>query len=31
MLLVSDLLHHALILPLFAGNHEFDLKYPSTD
>lgn len=31
MLFVSDLLHHALILPLFAGNHEFDLKYPSTD
>jgi len=31
MLFLSDLLHHALILPIFAGNHEFDLKYPPSD
>jgi hypothetical protein len=28
MLFVSDLIHHSIILPLFAGHHEFDLKYP---
>ncbi len=27
-LAVSDLLHHAVVLPVFAGGHEFDLKYP---
>jgi len=31
MLFVSDLLHHSIILPIFAGNHEFDLKYPSSE
>jgi len=28
MLFVSDLIHHAIFLPIFAGHHEFDLKYP---
>ena len=31
MLFVSDLVHHALILPIFSGNHEFDLKYPVSE
>jgi hypothetical protein len=30
MLFVSDLIHHAIILPIFTGHHEFDLKYPDT-
>ncbi len=29
MLFVSDFLHHAIVLPLCAGGHEFDLRYPS--
>lgn len=28
MLAVSDLIHHAIVLPLFAGSHEFELHYP---
>lgn len=28
MLFVSDLIHHAIILPIFAGGHEFEIKYP---
>lgn len=28
MLAVSDLIHHAIVLPLFAGSHEFELRYP---
>ena len=28
MLFLSDLIHHAIILPIFAGHHEFDIKYP---
>lgn len=28
MLAVSDLIHHAVVLPLFAGSHEFELHYP---
>ncbi len=31
MLFLSDLIHHSLILPVFAGNHEFDLKYPPSE
>jgi len=31
MLFLSDLLHHAIILPIFAGTHEFDLKYPTSE
>lgn len=27
-LAVSDLIHHAVVLPLFAGSHEFELHYP---
>lgn len=27
-LALSDLIHHAIILQLFVGNHEFDLRYP---
>ncbi len=30
MLLLSDLIHHTIILPIFAGHHEFDLKYPQS-
>jgi hypothetical protein len=30
MLFFSDFIHHAIILPLFAGSHEFHLKYPAT-
>jgi hypothetical protein len=30
MLLLSDLVHHAIVLPLCVGRHEFDVKYPST-
>jgi hypothetical protein len=30
MLFLSDLFHHAIILPIFAGHHEFHIKYPST-
>lgn len=30
MLFVSDLIHHTIILPIFAGHHEFDIKYPDT-
>ena len=30
MLFVSDFIHHAIILPIFAGHHEFDLKYPES-
>lgn len=26
---VSDLIHHAIVLPLLAGSHEFELRYPS--
>lgn len=28
MLFVSDLIHHSIILPIFVGHHEFDIKYP---
>jgi len=28
VLAVSDLVHHAVVLPLFAGGHEFELRYP---
>lgn len=28
MLAVSDVIHHALVLPRFAGSHEFELTYP---
>lgn len=28
MLAVSDLIHHAIVLPLLAGSHEFELHYP---
>ncbi|MCA9302764.1 MAG: hypothetical protein KC996_01440 [Phycisphaerales bacterium] len=28
MLFLSDLIHHAVVLPIFAGHHEFDIKYP---
>lgn len=28
MLAVSDLIHHAIVLPIFAGSHEFELHYP---
>ncbi len=28
MLAVSDLIHHAIVLPMFAGSHEFELHYP---
>jgi len=31
MLFLSDLIHHTIILPIFTGNHEFDLKYPSSE
>lgn len=27
-LALSDLIHHAIVLPLFVGAHEFDLRYP---
>lgn len=27
-LALSDLIHHAVVLPLFAGGHEFYLRYP---
>jgi hypothetical protein len=27
-LAVSDLIHHAVVLPLLAGSHEFELHYP---
>lgn len=27
-LAVSDLIHHALVLPFLAGSHEFELHYP---
>ena len=30
MLFVSDAIHHAIILPIFAGHHEFHIKYPPT-
>jgi hypothetical protein len=28
MLAVSDLIHHAIVLPRYAGSHEFELTYP---
>jgi hypothetical protein len=28
MLAVSDLIHHAIVLPRYAGSHEFELHYP---
>jgi len=28
MLFLSDLIHHAIVLPICAGHHEFDIKYP---
>jgi hypothetical protein len=28
MLAVSDLIHHAIVLPRYAGSHEFELLYP---
>ena len=31
MLLLSDLIHHAIVLPLWAGHHEFDIRYPDTE
>ncbi|MBO6512953.1 MAG: hypothetical protein JJ974_03165 [Phycisphaerales bacterium] len=30
MLAISDAFHHALILPILSGHHEFDIKYPDT-
>lgn len=27
-LALSDLIHHAIVLQLLVGNHEFDLRYP---
>jgi hypothetical protein len=27
-LALSDLVHHAVVLPLLVGRHEFDLRYP---
>lgn len=30
MLFISDAIHHMIILPIFAGHHEFDIKYPTT-
>tara|TARA_R110000868_G_scaffold119469_2_gene317086 strand:+ start:442431 stop:442766 length:336 start_codon:yes stop_codon:yes gene_type:complete len=30
MLFLSDFIHHAIILPIFAGSHEFYIKYPAT-